>query len=281
MSEARWRLSVDQDGVTIAGDRFRLTTAPQKFAADEAVFGLAESAEMEEIVSELEAMTRRTYGQYCGLARAMEILGERWAPMIIRDLLVSAKGFGDLQKGLPRMAESVLSTRLRELEHTGVVRRRSVPVPAGGSAESVVYEVTAYGRELEDIMLRLGRWGAQLLGDPRPEDIVTPDSLVMALRATFQPQHAAGVRATFELHILDVVVHARIEDGTLRAGAGQVPDADLVLEPGLALRELMTGALTPAAAITGGSIRMMGDSALLGLFTQLFQLPRTATHGHG
>ncbi|HET9143216.1 helix-turn-helix domain-containing protein, partial [Actinophytocola sp.] len=234
MIEARWKLSVDEDGVTIAGDGFRLTTAPHDFAADDVMFGLSESVELESIVSGLEAMTRRPYGQYCGLARAMEVLGERWSALIIRDLLVSPRGFTALHKGIPRIPEVLLGTRLRELERAGIVQHTTAP------DGETTYAVTGYGRELEDVVLRLGRWGARMLGDPRPEDIVTPDSLVMALRATFRPEHATGVTAGFELHVAETIVHARIVDGALHAGAGPLPDADLVIEPGQVLRALMT-----------------------------------------
>src|ERR671931_2934804 len=95
---------------------------------------------------------RRAYGQYCGLARAVEVVGERWALLIVRDLLVGPKRFTDLRRGLPRIPTNVLAERLRELEDAGVVRRRVLPRPAG----SVVYELTDYGSELEDVVMRLG-----------------------------------------------------------------------------------------------------------------------------
>ena len=277
MSEARWKLVVDQDGVTIAGDRFQLTTAPTPFAVDEAVFGVTESPEMEAIVSELDAMTRRTYGQYCGVARAMEILGERWAPLIVRDLLVSDKTFTDLLRGLPRMPEDVLSTRLRELERTGVIGGRELPASDGAATDgTVVYSVTDFGRELEDVVIQLGRWGTRLLGEPRPEDVFTPDLLVTALRATFRPERTDGDRVNFELHVFDMIVHARVDGTTLHTGVGSLPDADLVLESGFGLKALLSGELAPADALAGGSVRLAGDPALFTRFTELFRLPRPA-----
>src|ERR1700730_8022475 len=116
-------------------------------------------------------MRTRAYGQYCGLARAVEIVGERWVVLIIRDLLVGPKRFTDLHRGLPRMPTNVLTSRLRELESGGVVRRRVLPRPAG----SVIYELTEYGTELEDVLIGLGRWGAKLLHEPRPDEIITAD----------------------------------------------------------------------------------------------------------
>jgi DNA-binding HxlR family transcriptional regulator len=262
MSEARWKLVVDQDSVTIAGDRFQLTTVPREFAVDDAVFGVTESAEMEAIMSELDAMTRRTYGQYCGVARAMEVLGERWAPLIVRDLLVSAKDFGQLCAGLPRIPVDVLSVRLRELERTGVIQESA----------SGAYEVTEYGRELEDVVLRLGRWGAQLMGDPRPEDVFTSNALIFALRGAFQPDRASGVRVTFELRVFDYVVHAIVRDSTLTTGLGSAPAPDLVVETGFAIKNLMTGELSPAEAISGGDFRVVvGEPELLTVFARVFR----------
>jgi DNA-binding HxlR family transcriptional regulator len=273
MTEARWRLVVDQDGVTIAGDRYQLTTAPREFAVDDAVFGVTESAEMEAIVAELDSMTRRTYGQYCGISRAMEVLGERWVPLIVRDLLVSPKGYTDLRRGLPRVPVDVLSARLRELEHTGIIRA----VHAPDESATDIYEITEYGRELEDIVVRLGRWGARMLGEPRSEDIFTESIMGMTLKSTFRPERARRLRLGFELHILDFVVYARIDNGTLSTGVGPLPDADLVVESGYAIKDLMTGELSAAVALASGAVRVSGDPALFSKFTQLFRLPPPVT----
>ena len=91
-------------------------------------------------------MVNRTYGQYCGLARALEIIGERWALLIVRDLLVGPRRFSDLRRGLTRIPSNILTARLKEMEQAGVVERRVLPRPAG----SVVYELTGHGRGLED-----------------------------------------------------------------------------------------------------------------------------------
>ncbi|MBA2518526.1 MAG: transcriptional regulator [Chloroflexia bacterium] len=214
-------------------------------------------------------MAGRTCGQYCGLARALELVGERWALLIVRDLLVGPKRFTELRRGLPRIATNILSARLKELERSDIVQRRVLPRPAAG----VVYELTAYGGELEDIVLRLGRWGAQSLGEPRPEEILTADSLVMALCATFQPEAARGVRASYELRFGDVVINARVEDSRLESDAGPYPDADLVIEAGPAIRGLLAGELRPAEAIASGSIRLTGDPALLDRLVEVFQIP--------
>src|SRR5687768_11248838 len=104
-------------------------------------------------------MTTKTYGQYCGVARALELVGERWALLIIRDLLVGPKRYTDLRAGLPKIPTNVLATRLKELEQAALVVRRVQPRPSG----AIVYELTEYGADLEEVVLALGRWGARSL----------------------------------------------------------------------------------------------------------------------
>ncbi|MPZ15397.1 MAG: transcriptional regulator [Chloroflexi bacterium] len=216
-------------------------------------------------------MTGRTYGQFCGLARALELVGERWALLVVRDLVLAPKRFTDLHRGLPRIPTNVLSARLKELEQVGIVRRRVLPRPAA----AVVYELTAYGRELEAILLQLGRWGAQSLGEPGPEDILTEDSLTLALRATFRPEAARQLRAGYELRVGTVVVHARIADGILEAGIGPLEAPDLIIDTGPVLRALWAGEISPGAAVESGAIRLTGDPALLDRFVELFRIPAT------
>src|SRR5260370_5437408 len=152
-------------------------------------------------------MTMRTYGQYCGFARALEIVGERWALLVVRDLLVGPKRFTDLLRGLAGIPTNVLTTRLKELEQAGIIQRRVLPRPAS----SIIYELTPYGLELEDIVVRLGLWGAKTLAEPRNGEVVTVDSLIMALRSTFRSEAARGVHAGFELRAGDIVIHARVD----------------------------------------------------------------------
>jgi DNA-binding HxlR family transcriptional regulator/putative sterol carrier protein len=217
----------------------------------------------------MESMAARSYGQFCGVARALELVGERWALLIVRDLLVGPRRFTDLRHGLPRVPTNVLSERLKELEAAGIVCRRVLPRPAA----SVVYELTEYGSQLEDVLMRLGLWGAQSLGEPRPGEIMTADSVVMALRTTFVPEAAHDLQASYELRLGDVVVHARINGGTVAVAEGALDHADLVIEAGPAVKDLMTGALSPAEAIAGGSVRLMGDATLLDRFVELFRIP--------
>jgi DNA-binding HxlR family transcriptional regulator/putative sterol carrier protein len=218
-------------------------------------------------------MSKRNYGQYCGLTRALEIIGERWALLIIRDLLVGPRRFTDLRRGLPNIPTNILTARLKELEEAGIVHRRLLPRPSG----SVVYELTPYGSELEDSVLALGLWGARLLKEPRPDELVTVDSLIMALRTSFRPEAAHGVTLAFELRTGGHLVHLRISDGSLTAAAGPWPGADLVIEAGSALRALLAGEVGAAQALGDGSVRVAGDPALLTRFTEIFFVPPART----
>jgi DNA-binding HxlR family transcriptional regulator len=214
-------------------------------------------------------MSSRTYGQYCGLAHAMELVGERWALLVIRDLITGPKRFTDLRNGLPRIPTNILSARLKELEASGVIHRRLLPRPQG----SVVYELTPYGRELDDVVLRLGRWGVRSLGQPRPEDIVTTDSLIIALRSSFVRGAAEGLHAGYELRLGDIVIHALVDDGTVDVEQGPLPRPDLVIDTGPELRALLAGELTPGDALASGAIRLTGDPVLLDQFVDIFQIP--------
>jgi DNA-binding HxlR family transcriptional regulator len=219
-------------------------------------------------------MSSRTYGQYCGLARALELVGERWALLVIRDLLVGPKRFTELRDGLPRIPSNVLASRLKELEEHGVIRRRVLPRPAN----AVVYELTAYGQGIEEAVKQLSLWGAQSLGEPRAEEIVTEDSMVMALRTTFLPEAARDLRASYELRLGPVVVNARVDEGSITAGEGPFPDADLVIEAGPGIRALMAGEVSADELVASGGVRLSGPQELFARFGEVFRIPtRPAT----
>jgi DNA-binding HxlR family transcriptional regulator len=214
----------------------------------------------------------RTYGQFCGLARALEIVGERWSLLVVRDLMLGPKRFTDLQRTLPRIPVSILTSRLNELEEAGVIRRRVLSQLDAG----VVYELTEYGCELDHIVLDLGLWGARSLTHPRPDEVFTLDTAIISLYTTFQEEAAAGVHVNFDLRHLggEIVVHAMVEDGALKASAGALPTPDLVIEPqGPAILDLLNGGLSAGEALASGKVRIEGDPAHLDLFSRLFHIP--------
>ncbi len=216
-------------------------------------------------------MSNKTYGQYCGLANALELIGERWALLIIRDLLVGPRRFSDLHAGLPKIPTNILTTRLKELEQSGIVARRALPRPS----KSVVYELTPYGLELEDAVKALGLWGAKTLAEPRPEDIITPDSLTMALRTTFCPD-AVKQNLNYELRFGDLILHAQIQDGQLTVGQGALTAPDLIIYTGPAFKSLIAGELSPQAALNSGAVNLKGPPELLEHFVELFRIPAPA-----
>src|ERR687887_236179 len=172
------------------------------------------------------SMTRRSYDQFCGIARALDLVGERWAMLIVRDLILGPKRFTDLRRGLPAIGTNVLAARLQELERGGVVARRRLPPPAA----STVYELTDYGRKVEGPLLALGRWGALSMGQRQPGQALRSEWLGVALKAFFRPEAAADLRAAIELRFDDGTLLARIDHGSLVVEPTSSNGADLVLE---------------------------------------------------
>lgn len=191
-------------------------------------------------------------------------MGERWALLIIRDLSVRPRRYSDLLEGLPGIPTNVLSTRLKELEKSGIVERRVAPAPQRG----ILYALSPAGQALEPAVLTLGRWGATQLDEPRPGEIVTPESVTMSLRAAFNPDAAAGLTASWEIHAGDLVLHLVVTDGKLESGVGPAPGKpDLVITfhpDGLPSYQ----ALTQAAKC--GLVDLDGPRELLGTFLNLF-----------
>jgi DNA-binding HxlR family transcriptional regulator len=213
-------------------------------------------------------MVKRSYGQYCGFARALELVGERWALLIVRDLLIGPKRFGEIQRGLPGIPTNILTARLNELEDSGLVRRRLLARPAKG----VAYELTEDGAGLEEVVLAVGRWGAKHLGEPRPDETITEDSIATALRTTFRSEAAGKAKLTYLLKLGPVEVHARVRDGAVAVGRGPIAKPDLVIETGPALRLLLAHEISPRDAIEKRLVRITGDSKLLDRFVQMFRI---------
>jgi DNA-binding HxlR family transcriptional regulator len=214
----------------------------------------------------------RAYGQFCGFARALEIVGERWSLLVVRDLVFGSKRYDELRAGLPKIPSSTLSARLDELEGAGVIRRREHGEPDAG----VVYELTQYGSELDHILLDLGLWGARSLHQPTPDDVLTLDSAILSLYTTFRPDVTEGVRVIYEIRYGErMIVHALVEDGVVKIGEGRLAGADLVIkvEHATALLDLMSGTIAAAEAVRSGRLLIEGELADLELFAYLFHIP--------
>ena len=156
-------------------------------------------------------MAVRDYGQYCGVTRALELVGERWALLIVRDLLVGPRRYGELAAGLPRIPSNILAARLKELQAAGLIRR----VPR---SRVIIYELTPYGRELEPVMLALGAWGFKAMGKPREEQIITPDAMTMTLRTAFPSHVAANLQATYAARLGPAELLIRVDGNPSTGG---------------------------------------------------------------
>jgi DNA-binding HxlR family transcriptional regulator len=200
---------------------------------------------------------RRTYGDRCGIARALDVVGERWALLVVRELLLGPKRFTDLRTGLPQIGPDVLSQRLRELEERGVVQRDKLPPPAA----SQVYALTDRGRALEPVVLALGRWGSQA-PVPSPDAPLGPDAAMLALKALFRGH---GLRATYEVRLGDDRYAVRVDGDRLdvERGSAKNPDATIATDPGTLATVLWHGGAE-------SDLRVEGSRAHVRLFLDLF-----------
>jgi DNA-binding HxlR family transcriptional regulator len=168
----------------------------------------------------------KAYAQYCPVAHALDLIGERWALLVVRELLNGPKRYTDLADALPGIGTNILAGRLRDLEEGSVIQKRRLPPPAAAN----VYELTPYGEELRQPLYALARWGARSLGPPAPDDSLAPGWLVNAVQATCKDWEG-DAKATFELRVgEDEVVTVHFENGVPLAEAGSTGEADTVIE---------------------------------------------------
>ncbi len=215
-------------------------------------------------------MTRRSYSQYCGVARALNIIGDRWTVIIVRDLLVGPMRYKDLLEGLQGIGTNLLATRLRELEEAGVVERAVLPPPAG----SAVYQLTEDGLALEPVIFAIGRWGSRFLGQPGETDVLVPRAYFIAMRSRFRPEVARDLRTSYELHVDGHIYEVRVEAGkcTTREGSALDPDTVMALDVET-LNALMLDGLSPQTAIGEGRLSISrGDAASVERFVAIFAI---------
>jgi DNA-binding HxlR family transcriptional regulator/putative sterol carrier protein len=198
---------------------------------------------------------KRPINDGCGIAHASELLGQRWALIVVRELLLGPKRFTDLRAGIPDISPNVLGQRLRELEESGIVRRRKLPPPAAVQ----VYELTDWGRELEPAVLALGRWASRSPGFPLGAPI-GPDSLVLALKTAFQPEKAEGVAATYELKLGEIPFKIAMKEGSFEAERGEAEDADAMIrsDPNV-IAGIVFGGTRLAKAVEAGEVGISGS----------------------
>jgi DNA-binding HxlR family transcriptional regulator len=212
----------------------------------------------------------KRFDQYCPVAHALCLVGERWSLLVVRELLHGPKRYTDLVDGLPGIGTNILATRLRDLEEAGVVRKRRLPPPAASS----VYELTEYGAELEEAVHALARWGARSLGPPGSDDELYPEWGMNAFPALFDPEAARGLTETYVLRIGDDVFSARVEDGRLRVEQGAADDADLDAAMDMeTFFGLASGKLEPGTAIAKACVELAaGEPARLERCFKVFSI---------
>jgi DNA-binding HxlR family transcriptional regulator len=217
-------------------------------------------------------MTSKSYNQLCGLAYALDIIGERWTILIIRELMPGPRRFTDLMDGLPGISTNLLSSRLKSLEEQGVITRRTLPPPAA----SMVYELTPVGLALEDTLLELGRWGSQFVpAVPEDDALLHLGSYALTLKTFFRAEQAQGLDETYELHVDEERLTVHIHDGEIDVRQGLAEEPDMVLRTDMqTYMGLLGGALTPAGAQAQGLIEVEGDGTALERFLSLCQLPQ-------
>jgi DNA-binding HxlR family transcriptional regulator len=212
--------------------------------------------------------TSRSYGDACAIARALDVVGERWALLVVRELLLGPQRFSDLRRALPGASSNLVADRLRELAGRGVIGRRTLPAPAS----SRVYELTEWGRDLEPILLALGDWGMHVPLPPTPATL-SATSVVLFLRSSARPDPQAPP-ATCRLQLDDRVWTIRTEAGRLhvRPGEPASPDASLRADPAT-LNALLEASRKLDDAVSDGSVVAAGDLSALRRLVQAVTAP--------
>jgi len=214
--------------------------------------------------------SKRTYGEACRFAHALDLVGDRWALLVVRELLLGPKRFTDLRAGLPHASPNILAERLRGLEEAAVLRKRKLPPPYGSS----VYELTEWGRELEPIVTKLGAWGARSPFPPDSQEI-GPDSIVLALRSLFDGEAAGDLSATYELRIGEERFRVEIASGKLDLdrGAGAEATASIQVPDAPTFAAVLTGELPLDEALSSGAVHIEGGKQAAKRFLRLFPMP--------
>jgi DNA-binding HxlR family transcriptional regulator len=209
------------------------------------------------------------------VARGLDVIGDRWTLLIVRDLLLGPKRYKDLLAGLPGIGTNLLATRLREMTAAGIIEWTELPPPAGSS----VYRLTDSGQALEPAVTAIGRFGARFLGEPRSDDVLLPRAYFVAIRSAFRPGRTERPE-TYEFHVDDLVFTVTAKPGgcSTREGAADDPDAVITTDV-VTLNALLLEGLPAQAALADGRAEITGDPEALDRFTAMFALrPAASRH---
>jgi DNA-binding HxlR family transcriptional regulator/putative sterol carrier protein len=216
---------------------------------------------------------RRRYDQYCPVARSLDVLGERWTLLIVRNLLMGPQRYTDLREALPGIATDLLTARLRSLEEVGHVQRRQLPRPASVT----VYELTDAGQQLAPVVLELARVGLARLGEPAAQEDIGVDALVLSLRASFRPEIAGEAEETYQLELDGEPFAVSVHPGWAETARGTASGArgTFTATP-RAFARLLSGGVDPEAALAEGELKVEGSGAALKRFLAIFAYPHPA-----
>jgi len=213
--------------------------------------------------------SRRRYDDACAAAHALDLIGDRWALLVVRELMMGPRRFSDLREGLPGISANILTQRLEELEAAAILTRRRLPPPAAAQ----VYELTPWGYEAEPILQTLGRWAARSPGHD-PSLPLSTTSFLLSLRTMIDPARARELTARIGLRMGDESYLARITNGGISISRDDLRDADVVFT---ADAPVLAGAIYGGAALptleAAGLLRIEGDRALAERVVGLFPLP--------
>jgi DNA-binding HxlR family transcriptional regulator/putative sterol carrier protein len=213
----------------------------------------------------------RAYRHYCAVAKALDVVGERWSLLVVRELLSGPKRYTDLMAGLPGIATDMLATRLRDLEKAGILARDTLPPPAA----STVYQLTPLGAGLAPALAELARWGMHLLGERTADDAFRSHWFAIPLSTIFRPGQAAGMTLTVQFDTDDGTLHARVQDGDLRVLPGPVDAADVVVRADIDTLAAVVGEpASAAAAMAAGRLTVTGRRDAVRRFTAVFGLAK-------
>lgn len=215
--------------------------------------------------------TSRHEDDGCAAAHGLDLVGERWALLVVRELLLGPKRFTDLRAGLPAISPNVLTQRLEELERSAIVRRRKLAPPAG----AWVYELTEWGLQLDPVITELGRWAAR--SPFKPQAPLNADSLILSFRTMFAAKAAEGFSAIVQLRIGEHDFRAIIRRGRMELVRGSADDADVTIDGDSdALAGVVYGGRKFADALRSGDLKVEGDKSVAKRFLTFFPLPEQA-----
>jgi DNA-binding HxlR family transcriptional regulator len=219
---------------------------------------------------------KRPHRDGCAAAHTLDLVGERWALLVVRELMLGPKRFTDLRAGIPDISANVLGQRLRELEETGVLHRTKLPPPAA----TRVYELTEWGYELEPVLQALGHWGSRSPTMPHDGELGI-SSFVLAMRTMFSAEAAKGLRATYQLQLGEQPFAAKVGRGELEIEAGVMkdPDATIGAADHMNLVDVVFNGRSLGEALEAGEIEIEGDRKAAERYVNLFPLPDEVTPG--